>query len=83
MSTLTALLPKPCPYTHLEGDLIGSRCGRPSNGYRCIAHVGKPWPEKSWACTRIITQGPRKGTQCSKSTKFQDAVCSTCRKCKK
>lgn len=77
---MNTILAKPCKYTHLEGKLIGKKCGTLSNGYRCILHVGKKWPERSFLCTKIITKGPRKGTQCSKSTKFQDGICSACRK---
>lgn len=88
MSTLTlnnldSLIATPCPYTFMEGPKIGQRCHQPSNGYRCILHAGKKWPEKSHLCQRTITRGARKGTPCGKSTKFQDGVCSTCRKCKK
>lgn len=82
-TNLNTLIAKPCPYTFLEGPHIGQRCGQPSNGYRCIAHAGKKWPEKSYICQRMMTKGPRKDQPCGKSTKFQDGVCCTCRKIKK
>jgi hypothetical protein len=83
MTTIENIVAKPCPYTHLEGPLIGSRCGTKTHRYRCILHVGKKWPEKSFLCSRVITKGVRKDQPCLKSTKFQDGICSSCRKIKK
>ena len=81
MNNLDLLLARPCPFTFLDGPKLGQRCGHLSNGYRCLIHVGVKWPEKSHECKRVLKRGPRAGQACGKSTKFQDGICSVCRKC--
>jgi hypothetical protein len=78
---LESLIAKPCSFTFVTGPKIGQRCGQLTNGYRCIVHAGQGWGNlPSRACKRLLTKGGRVGQSCGKSTKFEDGVCSTCRK---
>jgi len=82
MNNLQSLIAKPCSFTYVTGTKIGQHCGQLTNGAgRCITHAGVGWGNlESHACKRLLTKGDRAGQSCGKSTKFEDEICSTCRK---